>query len=97
MGLKVDTSQALKAMKKLTDMPDEVMTDAFPFLKGKTPIKEGNARNKTRYRSRDLSIRSEYGYAGRLDDGWSKQAPQGFTEPTIKEIDKLIDQYIRDL
>ncbi len=97
MGLRIDTRQVSKAMKKLAKMPNEVMSDAYPFLKGKTPRDKGNARNKTRYRSRDLSIRSEYGYAGRLDEGWSKQAPRGFTEPTIKEIDKLIDQYIRDL
>ncbi len=97
MGLKVDNRAVLKALKKLTDMPQEVMTDAYPFLKGKTPKDKGNARSKTRYKKRDLSIRSEYGYAGRLDDGWSKQAPRGFTDPTIKEIDKLIDQYIRDL
>lgn len=95
MGVKVDNRQALKAFKQLQDLPKDAMEEALPFLKSKTPINKGNARNNTRLNK--LTIKSGYGYAGRLDDGWSKQAPRGFTDPTIKELDNIVDDLIRDL
>lgn len=95
MGVKVNNRQALKAFDKLKDLPKNAMKEAYPFLKDKTPINKGNARSNTRLNK--LTIKSGYGYAGRLDEGWSKQAPRGFTEPTIKELDNIVDDLIRDL
>jgi hypothetical protein len=45
-----------------------------------TPIKTGNARSNTRLVGKD-TISANYAYAGRLDQGWSGQAPQGMTQP----------------
>ena len=42
-------------------------------------------------------IKSNYAYAGRLDEGWSGQAPKGFTDPTMKEMDKIVDNLLRGL
>ena len=44
-----------------------------------TPIKSGNARRRTRL-NRDKIV-ADYPYAQRLDEGWSRQAPQGMTRP----------------
>lgn len=49
-------------------------------LKSLTPIDTGNARNKTRLVGKD-KIEANYPYAQRLDQGWSKQAPEGMTKP----------------
>ena len=94
MGVKitVNTTQIDKLFGDLIDMPKAVIKDAYPFLKQKTPIRSGNARNKTKRQG--LSIKSDYGYAQKLDDGWSKQAPKGFTEPTLAQIEKDISAYI---
>jgi hypothetical protein len=51
------------------------------FVKN-TPIRSGNARSKTTLKGGD-SIAADYGYAGSLMKGTSKQAPQGMTDPTI--------------
>tara|TARA_R100001510_G_C7656880_1_gene217530 strand:- start:11745 stop:12038 length:294 start_codon:yes stop_codon:yes gene_type:complete len=97
MGNKVDTKQVKKLFKQLDGLPLDTMKKAFPFLKKETPIKSGNARRKTSLKSSTLKIKSKYAYAGRLDDGWSKQAPDGFTDPTIDFIEDYIESQIRKL
>ena len=44
-----------------------------------TPIDSGNARRRTTLRGDTIS--ANYPYAKRLDEGWSKQAPDGITKP----------------
>ncbi len=97
MGTTVDTKQVNKLFKQLSGLPVETMKKAFPFLKSETPIRSGNARRKTTHQSNSLKIRSKYGYAGRLDEGWSRQAPDGFTDPTIDFIEDYISNQIRKL
>lgn len=93
--LTTSTKQVRRMFKDLEDLPRDVMKPAYKFLKKKTPIDSGNARNKTVLRKD--TIKSGYDYAGRLDEGWSQQAPKGFTGPTIDEIDRLVDKEIRRL
>lgn len=58
----------------------------------KTPIRSGNARRKTDLRGNE--IQANYPYSVRLEkDGWSKQAPQGMSSPTIE----FIRNYLRGL
>ena len=45
-----------------------------------TPIKSGNARRNTRLVNKD-TIEANYPYAVPLDNGHSRQAPQGMTKP----------------
>jgi len=50
-----------------------------------TPIRTGNARNKTQLQGNE--IQANYPYAKRLEkDGWSRQAPDGMSEPTIEFV-----------
>lgn len=61
---------------------------AYEFFKKTTPIKSGNARNRTELKNNE--IHGSYPYAERLDNGYSKQAPQGMTAPTLEEISKFV-------
>jgi hypothetical protein len=88
--MRIDSRLFQKRMKALSRVPDQLLKNAEQELKANTPIQSGNARNKTKLRGD--KIRSNYPYAGRLDSGWSKQAPNGFTEPTIDFMGKNIDK-----
>jgi hypothetical protein len=61
---------------------------AYNFFKQETPIDTGNARNKTSLKN-DV-IRAEYPYAGKLNRGYSKQAPRGMTKPTLEYLRNLV-------
>lgn len=96
LRIKVNAREVLEMLEDAQDVGENVMADAYTFLRKKTPIDKGNARSRTRLKKR-TTIHSDYAYAGRLDEGWSKQAPNGFTDPTIDEIDKLVDREVRRL
>ena len=68
--------------------------DALVEMKALTPIKTGNARNKT-IRNGDTLIAS-YPYAGKLDEGISNQAPDGITKPLDEWIGKEVARIIKD-
>jgi hypothetical protein len=53
------------------------------FVKN-TPVRSGNARRSTKKSGN--TIDANYPYAQRLEEGYSKQAPKGMTEPTIEEV-----------
>lgn len=90
--MKINTDIFEKRMKKLEDLPQDAIDKTYPQLKKETPIRSGNARNKTKQNR--LKIKSNYPYAGRLDEGWSRQAPKGFTEPSIEYLDKTIQEKV---
>jgi hypothetical protein len=58
-----------------------------------TPIRSGNARRKTT--ASGNSIQANYAYAGRLDEGYSKQAPKGMTEPFEVWLEKHVDKIVK--
>lgn len=68
----------------------ELAEEGYAVFKKETPIRKGNARRKTRLKGSD--IEADYPYAGRLDQGYSKQSPEGMVTPTIEHV----KQYIRD-
>lgn len=57
---------------------------AYQFFKSKTPVDSGNARNKTKLEGD--TIRADYEYATRLDQGYSRQARLGMSRPTLLYI-----------
>lgn len=91
-NVKIDLRDFQKLMSELDDLPDHLLDKAEPEMVRQTPVRSGNARRNTK-RSGD-AIRANYAYAGRLDDGYSRQAPDGFTEPTIKHIEREFNKYI---
>lgn len=71
------------------DLSDRKMAKtAFDFFLRTTPIKSGFARDNTYVK--DNIIYANYPYAQRLDEGYSRQAHKGMTEPTIEHVKKYI-------
>jgi hypothetical protein len=71
------------------DLKDQKIAKVgYDFFVQTTPRKTGNAQNSTFLKAN--VIYANYPYAQRLDDGWSKQAPKGMTEPTLKHVEKYI-------
>lgn len=75
----------LKAQQQqITQIPKQ----AAKVFEKNTPIRSGFARRNTKL-TRQKIIEANYPYAERLDKGWSKQSPQGMTQPTIENIQEL--------
>lgn len=83
------TPSATRIQNALAKLPQE----AYKVFKDNTPIKTGNARRKTRL-SGD-TIRADYPYAEKLNDGYSKQAPEGMVPPTERFLRKRIREILR--
>jgi hypothetical protein len=73
----------IKYVKKILD-PNNLANVGFPVFIKNTPIRTGNARKNTIKGNGD--IEANYPYAKRLDNGYSRQSPQGMTKPTIAAI-----------
>lgn len=58
-----------------------------------TPKRSGRARRRTQLKNN--TIHANYPYASRLDEGWSRQAPDGMTKPTEQYIKDYVDQTMR--
>ena len=70
----------IKEIKKVLD-PLKMAKEAHKVFRANTPIRSGNARRNTNlYQD---TIEANYPYAQRLDQGYSKQRPDGMTKPTI--------------
>jgi hypothetical protein len=93
---KVDLSGLTKKLRNAQDVKKDVMPKALSFFKSITPRKSGNARNRTDLDTKN-NIRARYDYASRLDEGSSRQAPKGMSEPTIEKLRQWVDQYIRKI
>lgn len=93
MSLKCDINQALNQFKQLAEVPDRVVQQAFRYFVNKTPVRSGNARRNTRLEN-DNTIVAAYPYAERLDDGYSKQAPNGMVRPTEAEVARLLNREV---
>lgn len=82
INIQNNITPTLKKMKaELNKLPDE----AYKFFVQQTPVRSGNARRKTKLRSKK-EIVADYPYAERLDTGYSKQSPEGMTGPTEEFI-----------
>lgn len=79
---------ALKGVKRqLKELPAEALK---VFIKN-TPIRTGNARRNTKLKGKTV-IHARYPYAQRLDEGYSKQSPEGMVKPTEEFIQKRLQQ-----
>lgn len=81
------------SLRKMQSNLDKLPAQAYNFFVKITPKDTGNARRRTRL-SRNSVIEANYPYAQPLDDGWSRQAPKGMTEPTrqfvIQQLRKIV-------
>ena len=83
------TGQLNKISKQLSNLPKEALKE---FVKN-TPIRSGNARRNTKLKGKNV-IHARYPYAQRLDEGYSKQSPDGMSKPTEEFIQKRVKQIL---
>lgn len=90
VDIKIDDgiTPILKGMKQQLAKYPQDAEDEFVRL---TPVRSGNARRNTNLRNNDTIVAS-YPYAQRLDEGWSKQAPNGMTKPFEVWVKKKVKQ-----
>lgn len=75
--------------KVLNTLDDQKVTDvAHKAFVDNTPIRTGYARRNTLKSGNDID--ANYPYAQKLEEGFSKQAPKGMTEPTIEEVRRYV-------
>ena len=87
-GVQQVSSKLKKIQNKLDKLPDE----AHKVFVANTPIRSGNARRNTKIQKD--TIKANYPYAKRLDEGYSKQAPNGMVQPTVDFIRNRIKQIL---
>lgn len=92
MGLEVNTREFDRLMNKLESSVTDAFDNTGTNFKNITPVRTGNARNRTKH-SKD-KIEANYPYAARLDEGYSRQAPQGMTEPSINYFVKTLQRLL---
>ena len=83
------TASLKRINKQINNLPKEAFSE---FVKD-TPKRSGNARRKTRLSGN--KIVAGYNYAQKLDEGFSRQAPDGMTKPTEEFIKKRMTQIIK--
>lgn len=81
------TAKLNSMQQKLNQLPDE----AYKVFVSETPIRSGNARRNTKLKGKK-QIQANYPYAGKLDEGRSKQSPEGMVKPTEEFIQKRFRQ-----
>lgn len=87
--------------RMLKDVVPALLTSwgqAGEFYKKSTPVAPkngGNAQSKTS--TKDNVITADYGYAARLDEGWSKQRPQGMSTETVEVFESRVNQNLGKL
>lgn len=79
----------LKKLQRDLD-PQQLAREAYLVFKTTTPIRTGNARRNTR-RHED-EVQADYAYALRLEQGWSRQAPEGMSKTAIEHVQKYIEK-----
>jgi hypothetical protein len=89
---KVNSSKLLSRTRRQKKMLKDLPRRALKKFIEETPIDKGYARRQTRLREGN-TIHADYAYADKLDNGHSKQSPQGMTKPTedwlIKEFTRI--------
>jgi hypothetical protein len=71
-------------IQKVEQFVKEIPSQAHTKFVSETPIDTGNARRSTDLRGNE--IQGNYPYATRLNEGYSTQARDGMTEPTVEFI-----------
>jgi hypothetical protein len=75
-----------------------ISQDYFELVKDKTPVKSGRAKRGWRLKKQRkfaYSVNNRVPYIGRLDEGYSKQAPRGMTRPAAREVLRTTRRRIR--
>jgi len=92
----VDMLDLDKLISKSEKELKNINKEAYDYFREKTPKQSGNAQRNTKLHGN--KINPDYGYAKRLDDGWSNQSRDGMSDPTIDRLKyKIIPDAVRRL
>jgi hypothetical protein len=88
------TANAKARLEKVNRVLDsnKLAKVAHEYFKKVTPIDSGNARRSTTVQGD--TVYAKYPYAGRLNEGYSKQAPKGMVQPTIEFLRQYVKQQL---
>lgn len=86
---KSNIDRRLDKISRILD-PKNLSARAHKHFVSITPIDTGNARRSTVLENTDIV--AAYPYARLLDQGYSKQAPDGMSQPTVDYIRDYIQQ-----
>ena len=92
INLKVDTSRVESMFADAKDLEGALVAEAHRYFKSITPVRTGNARRNT-FKTQE-GVEANYPYAARLDTGYSRQAPEGMSGPTMDHMEKVFDDLI---
>lgn len=81
--------------ENITKVTPRMMDDAYRYFVRATPVRSGNARRNTYLDRNTNMIEADYPYAGRLNHGWSKQAPDGMVQPTIEYMRNSFHKHLK--
>lgn len=73
--------------------PEAIAKEVFDYFVSITPIDKGNARRRTKLQGD--TIHANYPYATRLDTGYSNQAKDGMSKPTLKKLSDLVKNNLK--
>jgi len=94
MGLKLTRDLISPSVRRIQSELSKLPAQAYNFFVKATPKDTGNARRRTSLKN-NQTIEARYPYAKRLDEGYSKQAPQGMSEPTGRFIEQRLRRIMR--
>jgi hypothetical protein len=84
------TDQITKDLKDKARVLKEIKQPALEEFRRLTPRRTGKARSNTLLQG--TTIKANYPYAQRLEEGYSKQAPQGISKPWTKWMDAEVNK-----
>lgn len=91
MTVRLTKDTVTASLKQIQQRLDRLPEAAYKEWIKDTPVRSGNARRKTKLKGD--KIEANYPYAQRLDEGWSKQSPDGMSKP----VEEFIKRYIAKL
>lgn len=91
----IDARDFLKSLDVSEDIIDQEFQATGEYFREITPRRSGNARRRTVVSPRQIQAR--YPYAARLDSGYSRQAPQGMTQPAWRYFQNRLRRRFRRL
>ena len=89
VNIRFNTTKAINGLEKSVDqLVGLISQDLFKTIKRKTPKKTGRARQgwNLKKQGKGFDVKNTVPYIQRLDEGYSKQAPKGFSRQSIREV-----------
>ena len=93
MTVRLEKDTITPSIKKMKAALEQLPAQAYKEWVKDTPIRTGNARRRTRLNQN--TIVAQYPSAQKLDEGSSKQAPKGMSEPVTKFVEAQMKKIMR--